>query len=175
MLRSRERAILLLGGIAAVLILLLTFVVFPDAAKVRSLSRQLSMAEKDLAELRKMRPELERADREARQMSARVTAAANAKEPPLTRLTAGLQEAGFPQSAFSLKSTGGKDGEFFREESFDLKIENLTYLEAARLISRLETGQLPAVIRSVQMKSRYDDSKYLDATFRLGFLLPMSR
>jgi type II secretory pathway component PulM len=77
-LRSRERTILILGGIAAAVILLLSFVVIPDAAKVRSLSRQFSLAEKDLADLRKMRPELERADRDARQKNIRVTAAANA-------------------------------------------------------------------------------------------------
>jgi hypothetical protein len=174
-LRSRERTILFLGGIAAAVILLLSFVVIPDAAKVRSLSRQFSLAEKDLVDLRKMRPELERADRDVRQKSVRVTAAANEKESPPARLTAALQEAGFPQSAFSLKSTGGKDGESFREESFDFKIENLTYLEAVRLISRLENGPLPVVLRSAQMKSRYDDSKYLDATFRIGFLLPLNR
>jgi hypothetical protein len=174
-LRSRERTILILGGIAAAVILLLTFVVIPDAAKVRSLSRQFSAAEKDLADLRKMRPELERSDREVRQKSVTVAAAANAKESPLARMTAAVQEAGFPQSAFSLKSTGAKDGETFREEGFDFKIENLTYLEAVRLISRLENGPVPVVIRSAQLKSRYDDSKYLDATFRIGFLLPVTR
>ncbi len=175
MLRSREKTILILGGGAAALILLLTLVVIPDIAKVRSLSRQVSLAEKDLADLRKMRPELERADREVRQKGARAIGAANAKESPLARLTADLQEAGFPQSAFSLKSSGGKDGQSFREESFDLRIENLTYLEAVRLTTRLENGALPVVVRSAQLKSRYDDSKYLDATFRIGFLLPLNR
>jgi hypothetical protein len=171
-LRSRERTILILGGIAAAVILLVSFVVIPDASKVRTLSRQFSQAEKDLAELRRMRPELEQADRDVRQKSVRVTAAANAKESTVARLTAALQEAGFPQAAYSLKSTGAKDGEFFREEGFDLKIENLTFLEAARLVQRLENGPLPVVIRSSMLKSRYDDSKYLDATFRIGLLLP---
>jgi hypothetical protein len=111
-----------------------------------------------------------------RQKSGRATAAANAKESPLARLTADLQEAGFPQSAFSLKSSGGKEGLTFREESFDLRIENLTYLEAVRLVNRLENGTaLPLVIRSAQLKSRYDDSKYLDASFRIGFFLPLNR
>ncbi len=175
MLRSRERTVLILGGIAAAVILLLTFLVIPDAAKVRSLSRQYSAAEKDLAELRKMRPELERSDRDVRQKSVTVAAAANSKESTLARLTAAVQEAGFPQSAFNLKSTGVKDGETFREEGFDFKIENLTYLEAVRLVTRLENGPVPVVIRSAQLKSRYDDSKYLDATFRIGFLLPVTR
>jgi len=174
-LRSRERTIMILGGIAAAAILLISFVVIPDVSRVRTLSRQFTQAEKDLAELRRMRPELEQADRDVRLKSARVTAAANAKESTAARLTATLQETGFPQSAYSLKSTGAKDGEFFRDEGFDLKIENLTYLEAARLVLRLENGPLPVVIRSAVLKSRYDDSKYLDATFRIGFLLPPTK
>lgn len=175
MLRDREKAFLLLGGIAAAVILLLTLVVVPGVAKVKNLSRQFSQAGKDLAELRKMRPELERTDREVRQKTGRVAGSANTAESPLARLTSAVQEAGFPQSAFSLKSGGVKDGEFLREETFDLKIENLTYLEAVRLATRLETGPLPVAIRSSQLKSRYDDAKYLDATFRIGYLLPLGR
>jgi len=174
-LRDREKFILLLGGIAAAVILLLSFVVVPGVARVRTLSRQLTQAESDLAELRKMRPELEQADREVRISSGRVTGSANAADSPHARLTAALLEAGFPQSSFSLKSGGVKDGEFFREEAFDFKIENLTYLEAIKIVTRFETGPLPIAIRSVQMKSRYDDGRYIDATFRIGFLLPLTR
>jgi len=54
-------------------------------------------------------------------------------------------------------------------------VENLTYLEAIRLLSRMEGGALPLVVRSVNLKSRYDDNKYLDATLRIGFLLPMKK
>ncbi|MBI5577322.1 MAG: hypothetical protein HY896_13300 [Deltaproteobacteria bacterium] len=175
MLRDREKAVLFFGGIAAALILLASFVVIPGGAKIKSLSRQYAQAGKDLAELRQIRPELERADREVRQKTGRIAGAANAAESPLARLTSTLGEAGFPSSAFSLKSGGVKDGEFQREESFDLKIENLTYLEAVRLAVRLENGPLPVVIRSAQMKSRYDDPKYVDGTFRIGYLLPPAK
>lgn len=175
MLRSREKTTLLLGGAAAAVILLLSFVIVPGVSRVRSLSKSYSAAVRDLAELRKMRPELEKVDREVREKSARFAASANAPDSPLARLTATLQEAGFPQSAFSLKSGGAKDGEFQKEETFDLRIENVTGLEAIRLIGRLENGPLPVVIRSALIKSRYDDGKYLDATFRIGFLLPRSR
>ncbi len=54
-------------------------------------------------------------------------------------------------------------------------MENLTYLEAIQLLNRLEKGVLPVVVRSANLKSRYDDSKYLDATLRIGFLLPAKR
>lgn len=175
MLRDREKKILFLGGIAAALILLVSFVVIPGTAKIKTLSRQYSQAGKELAELRQMRPELERADREVRQKTGRIAGAANSAESPLSRLTSALTEAGFPPASFSLKSGGVKDGEFQREESFDLKIENITYLEAVRLAVRLENGPLPVVIRSAQLKSRYDDAKYLDGTFRIGYLLPLTR
>jgi hypothetical protein len=174
-LRSREKIVLALGAAAAALILLLSFVVIPGISRVRSLSRAAVSAEKDLTELRRMRPELMRLDREVRRKMAVVTAAANSSESPLTRLTVEIQQAGFPQSAFSLKSAGPRNGEYVSEEAFDLKVENLTYLEAIRLLSRMENGPLPLVVRSVNLKSRYDDNKYLDATLRIGFLLPMKK
>lgn len=175
MLRSREKTVLVLGGAAAALILLVFFAVIPGINKVRTLSRASSLAERELADLRAMRPELERLDREVRPKAARVAAAANASESTLSRLTAAIQEAGFPQSSVILKSGGTREGEYFAEESFDLKIDNLTYLEAVRLLARLENGPLPVVVRTAQLKSRYDDGRYLDATLRLGFLKPSGR
>ena len=175
MLRSRERTVLVLGGAAAALILLVFFAVIPGVSQVRTLSRASSLAERELAELRGMRPELEGLDREVRPRAARVAAAANASESTLSRLTATIQEAGFPPSSVILKSGGTRDGEYFSEESFDLKVDNITYMEALRLIARIENGPLPVVVRTAQLKSRYDDGRYLDTTFRLGFLKPSAK
>lgn len=175
MLRSRERTVLVLGGAAAALILLVSFAVIPGVSKVRTLSRAASLAERELTELRAMRPELERLDREVRPRAGRVAAAANASESTLSRLTAMIQEAGFSPSSVNLKAGGTRDGEHFSEESFDLKIDNLTYLEAVRLIARIENGPLPVVVRTAQLKSRYDDGRYLDTTLRLGFLKPSGK
>lgn len=172
MLRNREKAIVVLGGIAAAAILIASLVVIPGVSRARQLSRIASQAERDLAEVRRMRPELEAATRDVRQKMGKITGQANVKESPVARITALLTEAGYPQSAFSLKSGGRREGEFAREDAFDLKIENLTYLEAARIAAKLENGPLPVVIRSSQIKSRYDDSRYADATFRIGFLSP---
>ncbi len=172
MLRSREKAIVVLGGIAAAAILLVSLVVIPGVSRARQLARIASQAERDLAEVRKIRPELEAAGRDVRQKLGKITAQANVKESPVARITALLTEAGYPQSAFSLKAGGTRDGEFAREAAFDLKIENVTFLEAARIAARLENGPLPIVIRSSQIKSRYDDPKYADAAFRIAFLSP---
>ncbi len=175
MLRNREKIVLVLGAAAVVVILLLSYVVIPGISRVRSLSKASVRAEQDLEDLRKMLPELSRLDREVRRKMVAVTASANAKESPLARLTGALQQAGLPQSAFSLKAVGPRNGEYVSEEAFDLKVENLTYLEVVKLLTRMESGQLPLVVRSATLKSRYDDSKYLDATLRIGVLLPVQR
>ncbi len=170
MLRSREKAVLALGGGAVALILLVVFAVIPAASKVRTLSRASSIAERELAEVRKMRPEIERLDREVRPKAARVAPGGSTAESTASRLAAAMQDAGFAQSSFSLKAGGTRQGDFYSEESFDLRLENVTYLEAVRLLARFEAGPLPVVVRAAQLKSRYDDSRYLDATIRLGYL-----
>ncbi len=160
----------MLGGAAVALILLVVFAVIPAVSKVRTLSRASAIAERELADVRKMRPEIERMDREVRPKAARVAATANTPESTSARLTAAIQEAGFPQSSFSLKAGGTRQGDYYSEESFDLKLENVTYLEVVRLLQRFDTGPLPVVVRTAQFTSRFDDSRYLDATMRLGFL-----
>jgi type II secretory pathway component PulM len=173
-LRDREKRVLVIGGIAAAAILILVFVVIPGISRIKSQARAVSAAEADLAEVRKARPEIDRIQRETGAKAGIVRAAANVKDAPLSRITSALQEAGIPQAALNIKSGGARDGERFREESFDVRIENLTYLEAVNTLQRLSAGSLPVTIRSTTLKSRYDDPRYLDVTLRVGFLTPKS-
>jgi type II secretory pathway component PulM len=173
-LRDREKRVLVIGGAVAAALLLLTFVVIPGFSRIKSQARAAAAAESELAEVRKARPEIERIQRETGAKAGIVRTAANVKEAPLTRITAALQEAGIPQAALNIKSGGARDGDLFREESFDVRIENLTYLEAVKTLQRLSAGSLPVTIRSASLKSRYDDPRYLDVTLRVGFLTPKS-
>ena len=172
MLRDRERHFLALGGVAAALILLLSVRVLPDVDKIRSNGRAKAQAERDLAELRAAIPELRAAEGDLRVRIDQVRAAGKGGESPLSRLTARLQESGLPQSAFSIKSGGLKDGEFFREESFDIRIDNRSYLEIVQVVRRLEDGTMPLAVRSVGLKSRYENASAIDANLRVGYLLP---
>ena len=174
MLRDREKRVLVIGGAVAALLLLLIFVVIPGYSRIKSQARVVAAAETDLAEVRKARPEIERIQKETAARAGIVRSAANVKDSPLTRITSALQEAGIPQSALNIKSGGVRNGELFREESFDVRIENLTYLEAVKTLQRLSAGSLPVAIRSATLKSRYDDPRYLDVTLRVGFLTPKS-
>ena len=172
MLRDREKRVLVIGGAAAAALLLLTFVVIPGISRFKSQARAVVAAENDLAEVRKARPEIERIQRETVAKAGIVRAAANIKDAPLSRITSTLQEAGIPQASLNIKSGGARDGELFREEAFDVRIENLTYLEAVKTLQRLSAGTLPVAVRSASLKSRYDDARYLDVTLRVGFLTP---
>ena len=174
MLRDREKRVLVIGGAVAVALLFLTFVLIPGVSRIKSQARAVAAAEADLAEVRKARPEIERIQKETGARAGIVRTAANVKDAPLSRITSALQEAGIPQAALNIKSGGARDGELFREESFDIRIENLTYLEAVTTLQRLSAGSLPVTIRSATLKSRYDDPRYIDVTLRVGFLTPKS-
>jgi type II secretory pathway component PulM len=171
-LRDREKRVLAIGGVAAAVLLLLAFVVIPGISRIKSQARAVASAESDLAEVRKARPEITRIQRETGTKAGIVRTAANIKDAPLSRITSALQEAGIPQAALNIKSGGARDGELFREESFDVRIENVTYLEAVKTLQRLSAGALPVAVRSASLKSRYDDARYLDVTLRVGYLTP---
>ena len=174
MLRDREKRVLVIGGAAAAVLLLLVFLVIPGISRIKSQGRAVAVAEGDLAEVRKARPEIERIQRESGAKAGVVRAAVNVKDAPLSRITAALQETGIPQAALNIKSGGVRNGEQFREEAFDVRIENLTYLEAVKTLQRLSAGTLPVAVRSASLKSRYDDPRYLDVTLRVGYLTPKS-
>jgi hypothetical protein len=171
-LLEREKRVLAIGGAAAAVLLVLTFLVFPAFSRLKTLARARNGAEADLAAGRRARPELERVRRDLLRRTDAVNAAANRKESPVAGITTVLQEGGIPQSAFSMKSTGGRDGETFREETFEVRLENLTYLEAVNALKKFSGNELPLVARSAKLKSRYGDPRYLDVTLRVGYLSP---
>ena len=170
MFPDREKRVLVLGGAAAAALLVLTFLVLPGFSRMKSGARATAAAEADLAEVRGARPEIDRIQQETRQRIGVIQSSANSKESPVSRLSAVLQNAGIPQSAFSVKSGGVKDGEFLRDESFEVRLDNLTYLEAVRVIQQLSAPASPTVVRSTLLKSRYEDPRYLDVTLRVSFL-----
>jgi hypothetical protein len=172
LLLEREKRILVLGGGAAAVLLVVAFLVIPAISRIRTLSRTTTMAERNLAEVRRSAPDLQRVRQATLERQGAVSAAANAKESPLARLTSILQGAGIPASVATIKSTGTRDGEAFREESFEVQIENLTYLEAVNALRKLSAKDLPVVVRSTVLKSRYDDPRYLNLTLRVGYLSP---
>jgi hypothetical protein len=170
-LRSREQQVLAAGGVAALLIFLLSFLVIPAVDKIKAQGRARAQAERDLVELRSAVPSLKAIAAQIAPRKALLAGVGTGQDSPLSRLTARLQEAGFPQSAFSIKSGGVKDGEYVKEESFDVKIENRSYLELVRFVGKLEDGTMPVTIRSVNFKSRYENSSAIDASLRIGYLL----
>lgn len=172
MLRDREKRVLAVGGAAAAALLLLSFVVFPSIARIRAQARAVAAAERDLAEVRNAIPEIGRIQLSIRNREDAVRAAANSNVSPLSRVTATLTEAGIPQAAFTAKSTGTRDGEFFRGETFEVRIENLTYLEAVKVLQKISGGAIPATIRSATLKSRFDDPRYIDTILRIDYLTP---
>ena len=172
MLLDREKRILQIGGAATAVLLVTAFVVFPAISRIRALSKTTTAAEKILTEVRRSTPDLQRVRQATVERQGAVTAAANSQESPLTQLSSLLQEAGIPASVFTIKSSGARDGELFREESFEVQIENLTYLEAANALRKLSAKESPVVVRSTTLKSRYDDPRYLNVTLSVGHLSP---
>ncbi|MCL1925965.1 MAG: hypothetical protein FWF95_02375 [Syntrophorhabdaceae bacterium] len=172
MLLEREKKTLIIVGVAAAALLIVALVVFPAISRIRVLSRNTVAAQKNLAEVRKSSPDLQRVRQATIERQGAATAAANSHESPLTQLTSFLQGAGIPASVLAIKSAGTHDSEAFREELFEVHVENLTYLEAVNALRKLSAKDLPVIVRSTVLKSRYDDQRYLDMTLRVGHLSP---
>jgi len=171
-LLDRERRVLIGGAVAAAVLLAFSFLVVPPVSRLKTLSRVRAAAENELTEVRKARPELERSRADTARRLAAVNAAADRRESPAGHLAAILQGAGISQQAIRVKSGGVRDGETFREESFEVRMENLTYLEAVQAIRHLSGEDVPVVVRSAILKSRFDDPRYLDVALRAGYLSP---
>lgn len=174
MLADRERRVLIGGGAAALAILVATLLVAPAARKIRTNERALARVEDDVRALQALAPRIAALQVKTASLARRFPGAAGTtrQESPLALLSVAVQSAGIPQSSFSLASGGARDGERFREERFDLKIENRPYLDVLKVVSALSEGKYPVIVRSVGVKGRYEENGNLDAVIRVGYLSP---
>jgi hypothetical protein len=160
------------GAVAAAAILAATLVVAPAVQRIRTNERSLSRVEEDVRSLQALRPRVASLQEKSAALSRRFPAGQGTtrQESPLAMLTVAVQAAGVPQSSFSLASGGARDGERFREESFDIKIENRSFLDMVKVVSALADGKYPLLVRSVNLKARYEGNGSLDGVIRVGYL-----
>jgi len=169
---DRERLVVLGGALAAAAILAATLVVAPAVQRIRSNERSLTRVEEELRSLQALRPRVTALQEKIATLSRRFPAGqgTSRQESPLAMLTVAVQAAGIAQSSFSIASGGARDGDRFREESFDIKIENRSYLDMVKVISALAEGKYPLLVRSVNLKARYEGNGSLDGVIRVGYL-----
>jgi len=157
-LEPRDKKTLIIGGMAAAIILLYVFVVSPltsDLARKREL---IPKKERDLVEMRLLKDQY----LEMQQRLQQAQAAAAQRGPLLTELENLTKRANLNTKMVSLKPQAGVQTEAFKESIVDIRRDNITLYDIVNYVYLLEKDGLR--IKKLNFKPRYDNPKLLNST-----------
>ncbi len=157
-LESREKKVLLIGGIAAAAILLYIYALSPlmdDLGRKRDL---IPKREKELAEMREMAKQY----REVQQRLKEAQAAASKRGPLLTEIENVTRRANLSGKIVSLKPQTGAQAAGYTESVVEVRLDGITLYDVVNYVFLLEKETFR--IKKLTFKPRYDNPKLLNAT-----------
>ena len=157
-LEARDKRTLIIGGVAAAIILLYVYAVSPLTADLANKRDQIPKKERDLVEMRKLKEEY----LEMQQRLQQAQAAAAKRGPLLTEIENISKRANLGGKVVSLKPQTGVQTEAFKESIVEIKLENITLYDIVNYVYLLEQGSLR--IKKLYFKPRYDNPKLINST-----------
>jgi type II secretory pathway component PulM len=157
-LEERDKKTLIIGGIAAAVILLYALVIAPLSADLSRKRDLIPKKERDLAEIRVLKDQYLEMQRQLQQ----VQAAAAQRGPILTEIENITRRANLSSKIVSLKPQAGVQAGTFQESIVEIKLENVTLYDIVNYVNLLEKATLR--IRKLYFKPRFDNPKLLNST-----------
>jgi type II secretory pathway component PulM len=157
-LEKRDKKTLVIGGLAAAIIVFYSAVVSPltsDLARKREL---IPKKERDLTEMRVLKDQYI----EMRQRLQQAQDAAAKRGPLLTEMENIAKRANLTSKMVSLKPQAGVQTEAIKESIVEIKLDTITLYDIVNFVYLLEKDGLR--IKKLNFKPRYDNPKLLNAT-----------
>jgi len=157
-LESRDKKVLIIGGIAAAAILLYAFVLSPLTSDLSRKRELIPKRERELAEMRVLKEQY----LEMQQRLQQAQAAAVKRGPLLTEIENITKRANLSSKIVSLKPQAGIQTEAFKESIVEIRLDNITLYDIVNYVFLLEKDALR--IKKLYFKPRYDNPKLLNST-----------
>jgi type II secretory pathway component PulM len=157
-LEERDKKVLLIGGVLAILILLYAFVLSPLYADIARKRDAIPKKERDLAEMRVMKDQY----LDMQQRLQQLQAAAAKRGPLLTEIENITRRTNLSGKIVSLKPQTGVQAANFKESIVEVRLDNITLYDIVNYVNQLEKATLR--IRKLYFKPRFDNPKLLNAT-----------
>ncbi|HUL01298.1 MAG TPA: type II secretion system protein GspM [Nitrospirota bacterium] len=157
-LESRDKRMLIIGGVAATIILLYAFVIAPLTSDLYRKKILIPKKEKDLVEMRILKDQY----LEMQQRLQQAQAVAARRGPLLTEIETITKRANLSSKIVSLKPQTVVQTESFKESIVEIRLDNVTLYDIVNYVYLLENDALR--IRKLYFKPRFDNPKLLNST-----------
>jgi len=167
-LSNREKIIVIAGLTGAVAIILYGSVLSPIIDRYTSLERVIRQKESEYKDILQLKGEYTALQKEYRELE---KAASRTREgfSPLTFMENVSVQARIKDKVVSMKPILTPMTGDFRESSIEVKIEKIVLEQIMRYLHIIESSEYPLRIKTLHLKSRFDDPGLMDASVTVSF------
>jgi general secretion pathway protein M len=165
-LSSRERGILLIGGIVVGLSLLFVLVVDPLLSKLDRLERQAVRKQKDIQELALLSQEYAKKQMRLAKAESRLPAA-DSQFSLLTFMEEAAKTARVRERIAGMQPQVQSLAQGYQETAVDLRLEGVSLPDLLALLVAIDQAPYDLQVRHLQVRPKFDNPVNLDATVRV--------
>lgn len=167
-LSQREKTILIMGLVAAIAIILYGSVLDPVLDRYTNLDRLIRQKESQHKDILRLKGEYLFLKKEYTELE---KAASRTREgfSPLTFMESVGAQAKIKDRVVSMKPIINPIGEDYRESSVEVKIERVVLEQIMKYLHIIEGSTYPLKVKTLHMKSRFDDPGLMDALVTVSF------
>ncbi len=160
-LSQRDRLALLVGGLFIVAALIFFGIVAPYRAALQRLDASIAARERQVTEMQAIREECLQLRRQLASTEQRMSSSADFSLFSMVE-NLSVRFAGRDSLVYMRpQPTVVQDG--YREDSVEIKLENIGLAQLVRLLYAVDTGREPVQVKALRIKPRFDDRALLDA------------
>lgn len=161
-LESREKRTLIIGGIAAVAILLYSFVLAPLYGDYAKKKERIPRMEEDLRTMHTLSEQY----KEMKKRMEEVQAVSSRRGPILTEIENMTRRANLSGKVVSIKPQPGVQTGGMKEDIVEIRLENVSLYDIVNFVHLLENAHLR--IKKLQFKQRFDNPRLLNSTILIS-------
>lgn len=165
-LSHRERVLLATGGITVLILLLCFGILFPYCDSLAHLDSQIASRRRQLVEMQQLQTDYRQW--QSQLMRRGPQCADNRDFALLSFLETTAAKFAGRNSLVAMRPQPPMMQNGYKEEIVELKLEKLSLPGLVRLLHAMEEVGAPVRIRSLRIKSRFDDPNLLDVTAAVG-------
>lgn len=167
-LSSREKSILALGMIGSMTIIIYGSVAAPLIERYTNLDRVIKQKESQYKEIFELKEEYLALKREYSELEKSASKTRRGFSP-LTFMESVSAQAKIKDKVVSMKPILTPVGEDYRESSVEVKIERAVLEQIMRYLHLIEGSDYPLRVKTLHLKSRYDDPGLMNASITVSF------
>ncbi len=167
-LSRREKSLIVLGLFGAIAIITYGSVIAPLVDRYTNLERVIKQKELQYRDIIQLKGEYLTLEKEYGDLE---KAASKAKEgfSPLTFMESVSVQAKIKDKIVSMKPILAPVGGDYRESSVEVKIERVVLEQIMRYLHLTESSEYPLRVKTLHLKSRFDDPGLMDASIVVSF------